>query len=75
MLVFDPDDHQLVRVSLPMWLCRKLDGKVDWDDEREARVARSVRRHVRLEQLERAGLGVLAEVEEEGGEQVLIWLK
>lgn len=75
VLVFDPDDRELVRVSLPMWLCRKLEGKVDWDDDREARVARSVKRHVRMEQLERAGLGVLAEVEEEGGQQVLIWLK
>jgi len=32
-------------------------------------------RHVRLEDLEKAGLGVLVEVEEEGGDLVLVWLK
>src|SRR5262245_7130104 len=32
VLVFDPGDHELVRVSLPMWLVRKLHDKVDWDD-------------------------------------------
>jgi hypothetical protein len=75
VLVFNPDDRELVRVSLPIWMCRKLEGKLDWDDDREARVARSVKRHIRLEQIERAGLGVLAEVEEDDGQQVLIWLK
>ena len=29
VLVFDPSDRQLVRVSLPMWVCRKLEGRVD----------------------------------------------
>jgi hypothetical protein len=52
---------------------------VDWereigDDDRD-RVARRVRRHVRLEDIEKAGLGILAEVEDEDGEQVLVWLR
>ena len=34
-----------------------------------------MKRHVRLEEIEKAGLGVLVEVEEEDGEQVLIWLR
>ena len=34
-----------------------------------------MKRHVRLRDLERAGLGLLVEVEEEDGEQVLLWLK
>jgi hypothetical protein len=30
---------------------------------------------VRVEDLEKAGVGILAEVEEEGGNQVLVWLR
>jgi hypothetical protein len=74
VLVFDPDDHKLVRVRVPLWLCRKLERRIDFHDDEE-HVARTVRRHVRLEDLEKAGLGVLVEVEENDGEQVLIWLK
>lgn len=75
VLVYDPGDHELVQVSVPMWLCRKLQGRADFDDEREERTARAVKRHVRLEDLERAGLGILVEVEEDGGERVLVWLR
>jgi hypothetical protein len=81
VLVFDPNEGELVRVSLPLWLVRSIERRVDWekefaaDDDRRDHVARHVRRHVRLEDLEKAGLGILAEVEDEDGEQVLIWLR
>ena len=82
VLVFDPSEGELVRVSLPMWLVRSVERRVDWekelagqDGDHRDQVARHVRRHVRLEDLEKAGLGILAEVEEEDGEQVLIWLE
>jgi hypothetical protein len=80
VLVFDPDDGELVRVSLPMWLVRKVYARTNWDKEMEGggtedRVERHVRQHLRLEDIEKAGLGLLAEVEDEDGEQVLIWLK
>jgi hypothetical protein len=83
VLVYDRDERQLVRVALPMWLVRKIERNVDWDDERERRrrdwgqerAERSVRRHVRLEDIERAGLGILVEVEEDEGAQVLVWLR
>lgn len=84
VLVFDPSDNELVRVSVPMWLARKIckkvdleddDFRIDFDGDRGDRVARRVRRHVRLEELEKAGRGILVEVEEDGGEQVLIWLR
>src|SRR5688500_16985782 len=67
VLVCDPNDGELVRVSLPMWLVRKVERRVDWekelagdDDGRRDHVARHVRRHVRLADLEKAGLGILA---------------
>jgi hypothetical protein len=77
VLVYDPGDREMVRVSVPMWLARKAAGRVDWDDTdgHDGDVARRVRRHVRLEDVEKAGLGILAEVEDEDGEQVLVWLR
>ena len=87
VLVWDGDDHEMVRVSVPMWMARKLEGaSADWDDDdadsdhdrdrdREHEIARRVRRHVSLKELEKAGLGVLVEVEEEEGDRVLVWLR
>jgi len=81
VLVWNRDDRQLVRVSVPMWIVRKAERHVDWDDDafdgdRRARDhVREALRHVRLEDLETAGLGILAEVEEDGGDQVLVWLR
>jgi len=82
VLVYDHDDGQLVRVSVPMWLARKAartamrdKDEMDLDLDADGRAERKLRRHVRLEDLERAGLGVLVEVEEEGGDLVLVWLK
>ena len=81
VLVFDPGDRQLVRVSVPMWLVRAAERRVHWEKEIAGhdgdhdQIARRVRRHVRLEDIEKAGLGILAEVEEEDGEQVLVWLR
>lgn len=78
VLVYDPGDRELVRVSVPMWLARKAAGHVDWDVELDAsdeEAVRRVKRRVPIEALEKAGLGILAEVDEDGGEQVLVWLR
>lgn len=80
VLVWDRDDGELVRISLPMWLVRKAERRVDWREEIEGgdgvkdHVRQALRR-VRLEDVEKAGLGILAEVEEDGGDQVLVWLR
>jgi len=80
VLVYDADDRKLVRVQIPMWLARKIAKKADWDEERrgdddEERAKRAVRRHVDLRDIEKAGLGILVEVVEDSGEQVLVWLR
>jgi len=79
VLVWSPGDRELVRVSLPMWIVRRAERHVDWDDARIEGDARDHVRHaiqhVRIEDLEKAGLGILAEVEEDGGDQVLVWLR
>jgi hypothetical protein len=75
VLVYDAADGELVRVSVPMWLVRKAARhQEDWDLG-DGRTGDKVRRHVKVEDLERAGLGTLVEVEEDGGDSVLVWLK
>ena len=80
VLVYERDEGQLIRVSVPIWLVKKMERHVDWDDaDRDDHdldhVRRVLKRRLRVEDLERAGLGTLIEVEEEDGEQVLVWLK
>jgi hypothetical protein len=64
VLVYDPKDEQLVRVSVPMWMARKFDRHLEVGE-----------RHIRLDDLARAGAGTFVEVDDDGGEQVLVWLK
>ena len=74
VLVYDRDDGELVRVSVPMWIVETIDDEeidLDLDDE----TARRVHRHLRLSDLKDAPLGPIVEVEEEDGDQVLVWLK
>jgi hypothetical protein len=78
LLVYDRDDGQLVRVCVPMWLARKVarhEGGFDADFGGDGRAEQKVKRHVRLEDIEKAGLGILVEVEEDAGDRVLVWLK
>ena len=80
VLVWDRNDREMVKVSVPMWLARKFENAhAEWQeddsDDPESRVARRVKRHVSLKDLEKAGLGVLVEVEEDEGDRVLIWLR
>jgi hypothetical protein len=78
VLVYDRDERQLVRASLPMWLVRKIDEHQDLDldlGDEDGHAAKALRRHLCLADVEKAGRGVLVEVEEEDGDQVLVWLR
>ena len=81
VLVYERAERQLIRVSVPIWLVRKMEHHVDWDeidvdgDPEAEHVKRVLKRRIRLEDIEKAGLGTLVEVDEEDGEQVLVWLK
>jgi len=78
VLVYDRAERELVRASLPMWLVRKIDDGdetlLDFGDE-GGEAAERVRSRLRLKDIEQAGRGILLEVEEEGGDQVLVWLR
>jgi len=76
VLVYDPSDGELVRVSVPLWLARKAADEADFDlgeelgEKLEGRL-----RGIRLSELEKVGRGALVEVEDEDGTQVLVWLR
>jgi len=76
VLVYDRAEGQLVRASLPMWLVHEMDESDDLDFGAEGgEAAKHVRSRLRLEDIEKAGRGILGEVEEEDGDQVLVWLR
>jgi hypothetical protein len=79
VLVFDPQDGELVRVSMPMWLARKLQGHIHWQDApasgADDRFERRLARHLKVEDLAAAGPGLIADVEDDDGSQVLVWLR
>jgi hypothetical protein len=79
VLAWDPRDREMVRVSVPLWLVRKVDRHADWDfdggDERDRERWRRHMGRMRWEDLERAGPGILVEVLEDEGDRVLVWLR
>jgi hypothetical protein len=75
VLVYDRNDEKLVRVSLPMWIVEKMDDDEEIDIDLDDDTAGRVRSHLKLSELKTAPLGPLVEVEEEDGDQVLVWLK
>jgi hypothetical protein len=77
VLAYDAGERRLVRVTVPLWLVKKAQRRIDWDEDPLAdpgRVAERLR-HLNWKDLEAAGRGILVEAEEDGGEQVLIWLR
>lgn len=74
VLVYDPAERELVRVSVPMWIARRIEEESNWDEDGD-RALRALRGRVSLKDLERSALGTLIEVEDEGGEQVMVWLR
>lgn len=78
IVAYDATEGQLVRVSLPMWMVRKLDRERDHVtlDLGEHDRRGHLRHRLRLDDIEKAGLGLLVEVDDErDGDRVLVWLK
>lgn len=74
VLVYDTKDREMVSVSAPLWLVRKA-GDIALDDDSEDDGQRFARLCLLPENLARAGRGVVVEVDEEGGDRVLVWLR
>ena len=64
VLVYEPRERQLTRVRVPMWLAKKFDRHLE-----------AGTRRIRLEDLAKTGAGTFVEVDDDDGEQVLLWLK
>ena len=79
VLAWDPGDHEMVRVSVPLWLLHDVHHDVDWDDvDGDGHHHEAWRRQMsrlRWEDVERAGPGILLEVAEDRGDRVLVWLR
>jgi hypothetical protein len=81
ILVYDPAERELVRVSVPMSLARRIEKESSWDEidldsaEGGDRALQALRGRISFRDLERSGLGTLVEVEEADGEQVMVWLR
>jgi hypothetical protein len=76
VLVYDPGDRELVRVSVPMWVARRAVEEGEWGEEVGGDpVGRALRGRLSLRELERSARGTMVEVEEEDGERVLVWLR
>ncbi len=71
-VVWDRDDRQMVRLDVPLWMVKKVARHIDVDDP-EAR--EEVRRKLSLEEIDRAGRGILVDVDGAHGDRVLVWLR
>lgn len=78
-VIWSADEKQLIRARVPMWLVRKFDrGQIaaaDANDGGEPGLGDRLSRRLSVRDLDRAGLGLLFELEEEQGERVLVWLQ
>lgn len=85
VVAWNASDRTLVQARVPMWLVRKLaqqadvdrqdDQRADAEDPQDDPLARRLSSRVRLQDLDRVGLGLLFELEEDQGERVLVWLR
>ena len=73
VLVYDRKDGELVRVSVSLSVVETMgDEDIELDLGEDAE---ELRRRIRVSDLGNAPLGPLVEVDEEDGDQVLVWLK
>jgi hypothetical protein len=66
VMVWDPDDENLARVTLPFWLLRLKKGPLDLAINRQDI-------DLTVEQIERYGPTLLVDHVERGGDRLLIW--
>lgn len=72
--VYDPNDGKLVRFRIPFWLLRlSPDGKISIADDALSEV-RGVEK-ITVKELERYGPGLVLDVREEDGSQVIVWME
>ena len=71
-VVWNRDDRELVRVDVPLWMVKKIARRIEVDDDA---AREEVHRKLSVEELDRAGPGILVDVEKAQGDRVLVWLR
>jgi hypothetical protein len=72
LLTWDPDEDQIVRVSIPFWVLRlKLDGRVSLRSGSDRFDSEDI--PLTVGDLERRGPGLVLDATDERGQRVLIW--
>jgi len=75
LLVYDENDDQLVKLSVPLWLVRKIAEHADETGEPDRDPTQELDRFgLTLDQVLQGGRGMLVSADEED-ERVLIWLE
>jgi len=72
ILVWSPDSERTVRISLPFWLLKLGRRKIDIGG---ANAFDFDRLRIDVNQLERIGPKLIADLERPGGERVLVWTR
>ncbi|MEW6321919.1 MAG: hypothetical protein AB1635_12650 [Acidobacteriota bacterium] len=72
VLVFDPDDGRLVRVSLPFWILRMKSGPIEFSGYAAGFDEGGV--NLRPDDIERYGPGIIIDVTSPTAERVLFWV-
>ena len=69
-MAWDPDDRNMVRVTLPFWILRLKSGPLDLSQKVMVN-----HRHgdVTVEQIERYGSTLLVDHQGRGGDRLLVW--
>jgi len=75
LLVYDEGDDQLVKLSVPLWLVRRIaDHQAEDEPEAGARTEELARYGLSVDRILEGGRGVLLQADEDD-EKVLIWLE
>jgi len=73
IIVWDPDERKVVKLTMPFWLLRMTKGqpiKISSDDEPGLK---PMKLRITVEDLERRGPGLVLDHRESTGERVLVW--
>lgn len=73
VIAFDEDDGQLAQVSLPFWLLRMRDRPIELSDY--SRTSRDVDVSFKIEDLEKAGPGIVMDFTRPRDGRVLVWVE
>jgi hypothetical protein len=73
LIAFDEDDGEMARISLPFWLLRMKSGPIDLTDDFRGWSDRGA--SFTIEDLEKAGPGIVMDVTQPRDGRVLVWVE